>query len=143
MSVNSTTVIVLGQCNPTHDCNVKGLFISGTEMSIKYFCNDMDFFMFRSKLDGLKGLIARLNHQHRHGIISDADYHDKLLLEWLLGLCAEFIDIFGAASVPLDVRRSIDEVSAELDTDIVESWPPIVMDEINRSQGDFHIHFVA
>ena len=45
-----------------------------------------------------------------------------MLLNWLRGVVSSFIAKYGAASVPLDVRAAIDDVSKELDTPIHRKW---------------------
>ncbi len=45
-----------------------------------------------------------------------------------------------------DVRAAIDEVSTELDTKIVDAWPPIVTYQLYRSNDVdcvFHMNFIA
>lgn len=127
----------------TPDCNLKALFVSGRVQSLKYFANESEYVSFRDELSNLKGLIGCLNYKHRHGLLSDVEYRRKLRNHWLEDACVNFIMMFGACSVPADVRASIDEVSAELDTTIVGSWPPTVLTELYRTEGVFHIHFVA
>ncbi len=150
MSINSgpvdfVSVDLLG-IDGTHDCNVKALFVSGPTKSLKFFTNESEYFVFRDQLSDLKELVASLNYQHHQGILSDAEYQRRLRNDWLLDTCVTFILVFGQSSVPADVRAAIDDVSTELDTKIVDSWPPIVMYQLYRSEdvdGVFHMHFIA
>ncbi len=143
--VNFVTVHLLGT-DRSHDCNVKALFVSGATRSLKFFTDESEYFVFRDQLSDLKNLIATLNYQHRQGLLSDAEYQHRLRNDWLLDACMAFIRAFGRTSVPADVRAAIDEVSTELDTKIVNAWPPIVMYQQYRHNdvdGVFHMHFIA
>ena len=104
-----------------------GTIQTGGYTFVRFVENEEQFRQFCNRLDAVKDHIANLNASHRSREISDAEYHQQLESRWLNVSVRCFVRSYGLASVPLDVRRSIDECIRGLGTDIMSDvigdWP--------------------
>lgn len=119
----------------TEERNIKAIFSDGQTAGIKYFSSELEFNKFAHMLTGVKEGIAALNYGYNNHQMDRQDYLHRLEYQWLRGDVIHFIAEFGAASVPLDLRTAIDEVSKELEVTVVNNWPTPIH-EMLESRND-------
>ena len=84
-------------------------------------------------MDLIKSTVAKINANYNSGSMSEAQYRECLLNEWLMNVVTMFVDKYGVTCIPLDIRNAINDISNELGTKVVDVWPIVKYETVDMN----------
>lgn len=133
--------ILLGDEEDTRRTRV-GTIQTGRYVYIRFVSNEDEFRRYTRRLDEVKHYIDNLNKEHETGGMTEAEYRAALEHRWLNVVVRTFVMEYGVASVPVDVRNSVNDVTGHLNSDILndlidDEWNIVNVIEIPVDRPDF------
>ena len=89
---------------------------------------------FTTYMMAIKYKIDDLNEQVESGSIDRPTYVELVRNEWLNGVVQHFIHLYSYSFVPLDIRRAINNVCANINEPLIE-WPEVIYVPIDNNSN--------
>jgi len=126
---------------PDDGRKLRKFFSSGSHMYVIYVNDDTCFDVYHNEVLRIKKTIADLNGSHQGGALTDTEYCASVKMNWLDGVVATFLEKYGVAMTPIDIRNAIDDVRVNLNEEMMV-WPEVEYDVVDTSNVD-HIHVIS